>query len=115
VPCLIKISGTVRKLYRFQQAALGSLDELCATAVPETALRAGLPGQEQLRSIKSQQRSASREREKMIQGIQSGAEYPTTGHDSEAAGTAAVFAFGARVFGGKFSPSESVSILSYVE
>ncbi|KAL8281709.1 hypothetical protein RB600_005247 [Gaeumannomyces tritici] len=75
-----EISEMVRQLYRFQQAALGSLDELRATAVVETAPRTGLPGQEQLKSIKSQQRSVSRERERMIQGIQSRADHHTTGH-----------------------------------
>ena len=49
--CSSEISEMVRQLYRFQQAALGSLDELRATAVPETAPRTGLPGQEQLRSM----------------------------------------------------------------
>jgi len=63
----------VRQLHGFQQARMGSPEELRATAGlvmgPKTRLAAGCPGQEQLRSIKSQQTSVSREREKRIQGI----------------------------------------------
>lgn len=62
--CSSEISEMVQKLCRFQQATLGSLDELRTTAVVDAAPRTGLPGQEEPRSIKSQQRSVSRERER---------------------------------------------------
>ena len=71
----------VQELCRFQLAALSSTEELRARAVTEREMRtlsipggpflgAAIPEQEQVRSIKLQQTSASREREKMIQGIQ---------------------------------------------
>ncbi|PVH90925.1 hypothetical protein DM02DRAFT_647465 [Periconia macrospinosa] len=76
-----EISAMVRLLCRFQLAALSSTEELRARVVVERAVRtvgipegplsgAEIPGQEQVRSIRSQQISVSREREKMIQGIQ---------------------------------------------
>ncbi|KAM4063295.1 PIF1-like helicase [Hirsutella rhossiliensis] len=70
------------QLCRFQQPGLESAAELAATVVaedgpvrrvnlPGSALSgAALPRQEEVRAIKSQQRSAARERERAIQGIQ---------------------------------------------
>jgi hypothetical protein len=86
-----EISTMVQELCRFQLAALSSNHELCATILPERGPRivrlpgdpsrmAEIPRQEQVRSIKSQQTSVSREREKMIQGIQSQPDSYTTGH-----------------------------------
>lgn len=83
----------VQQLSRFQQSALRSAVELRGTIVSERGPRtlgtlegpfpgADMPGQEQVRSIKSQQMSASREKEKMIQGIQSQPDNNTTGHGS---------------------------------
>ncbi|KAM4067871.1 PIF1-like helicase [Hirsutella rhossiliensis] len=77
-----ELLAMTQQLCRFQQSALGSAAELAATAVTEE--RAGrrvdlagselsgaaLPRQEEVRAIKSQQRSAARERERAIQGIQ---------------------------------------------
>jgi hypothetical protein len=76
-----EISAIVQKLYRFKATAVCSTDELYATIVPERGGRtlnvpgqtfsgAEIPEQEHLRHIKSQQKCLSREREKMIQGIQ---------------------------------------------
>jgi hypothetical protein len=76
------ISEMVSELCRFEVAVLGSRDELSAASVPEHGtetmrMLAGsgtateIPTQEQVRSIKSQQASVSREREKNIQGMQS--------------------------------------------
>jgi len=90
-----EISTMVQELCRFQLAALSSKHELGATIVPERGPRnlrlpgdpfqtAGIPRQEQVRSIKSQQTSASREREKMIQGIQNQLDSNTTGHSQAA-------------------------------
>ncbi|EJT68997.1 hypothetical protein GGTG_13394 [Gaeumannomyces tritici R3-111a-1] len=78
-----EISAMVEQMYRFQAAALGSAEDLHTAVLPETGIRtasilggtfsgAETPGQEQLRSIKAQQAGLSREREKAIQGIQSG-------------------------------------------
>ena len=78
-----EVATMVRQLSRFQEVALCSADELRATVVLEGeagAMRrsAGLyteaevPGQDKVRSIKSQQRGLSREMERMIQGIQEG-------------------------------------------
>ncbi|KAK3391314.1 hypothetical protein B0H63DRAFT_390978, partial [Podospora didyma] len=82
-----EISEMVRQLLRFQQATMDSSNELRAIVILERAPTtssqgAGVPDQEQLRSIKSQQRSVSREREKMIQGIHSrpGPDRETTSH-----------------------------------
>jgi hypothetical protein len=74
-----EISALVQRLCRFQSAALCSTDDLRATMVPERGPRlphlpgapsrgAEIPRQEQVRSIKSQQTSVSREREKTLQG-----------------------------------------------
>ena len=91
-----EISAIVQKLYRFQATALCSIDDLCATIVPERGERtlnvpgqsfsgAEVPRQEHLRHIKSQQKSVSKEREKMIQGIQRVQQLPddnTTSHSA---------------------------------
>ncbi|KAM4067473.1 PIF1-like helicase [Hirsutella rhossiliensis] len=77
-----ELMAMMQQLCRFQQSALGSTAELEATVVPERGARrismpgrafsgAALPPQDQVRAIKSQQTSASKERERMIQGIQS--------------------------------------------
>jgi hypothetical protein len=77
------ISAILGELYWFEGAALGLADDLRAARVLEHGTRAicilgrglgsaaEIPGKEQVRSIKSQQSSISREREKIIQGIQS--------------------------------------------
>jgi hypothetical protein len=81
-----EIGRMIGQLCRFQVANLNSEDELCSTILPDTILpeqrtrRIGIlggpvfgrdvPRQEQIKSIKSQQISLSREREKMIQGMQ---------------------------------------------
>lgn len=90
-----EISAMVRKLYQFQATALCSTGELRAMIVPEEGERtlsvpgqpfvgAEIPRQEHLRHIKSQQKSLSKEREKMIQGIQGlpGPDANTTGHSA---------------------------------
>ncbi|KAM4063319.1 ATP-dependent DNA helicase PIF1 [Hirsutella rhossiliensis] len=74
--------GMIQQLCRFQQSALASTAELEASIVRERGGRridlpgrvfsgAAVPPQDQVKAIKSQQTSASRERVKMIQGIQS--------------------------------------------
>ncbi|OAQ62513.1 ATP-dependent DNA helicase PIF1 [Purpureocillium lilacinum] len=76
-----ELRAVTRQLCRFQQSALSSTAELEATAVSERGLRqsvlpghafsgATVPSQDQVKAIKGQQKSASRERERMIQGIQ---------------------------------------------
>lgn len=76
-----ELRAVTRQLCRFQQSALSSTAELEATAVSERGLRqielpghafsgATVPSQDQVKAIKGQQMSASRERERMIQGIQ---------------------------------------------
>jgi hypothetical protein len=81
-----EIARMIGQLCRFQVAALDSEDELRATILPDTILAehrtramdilgepvlgTDVPRQEQIKSIKSQQISLSREREKMIQGMQ---------------------------------------------
>ena len=88
-----EISAMIQKLYRFQATALCSTDDLCAVVVPESGERtlsvpgqpfsaAVIPSQEHLRYIKSQQKSLSKEREKMIQGIQGLSDVNTTGHSA---------------------------------
>ncbi|KAM6514317.1 hypothetical protein FALCPG4_015467 [Fusarium falciforme] len=67
-----EISAMVEQMYRFQAAALESGDDLYSAVFPEAISGAETPGQEQLRSIKAQQAGLSREREKAIQGMQSG-------------------------------------------
>ncbi|KAJ6437585.1 membrane protein [Purpureocillium lavendulum] len=77
-----ELMAMMQDLCRFQQSALSSPAELEATVVPEweetrTSMTgrqfsgAALPSQDQVRAIKSQQTSASKERENAIQGIQS--------------------------------------------
>ena len=91
-----EISAMIQKLYRFQATALCSTDDLRAVVVPENGERtlsvpgqpfsgAVIPSQEHLRHIKSQQKSLSKEREKMIQGIQGAqglSDVNTTGHSA---------------------------------
>lgn len=71
----------VQQLCQFQQVALGSVDELRATMLPGGGTRtmsitggawegADTPEQQMVKSIKLQQRSLSREKKRMIQGIQ---------------------------------------------
>ncbi|KID81371.1 PIF1 protein [Metarhizium guizhouense ARSEF 977] len=79
-----EITAMMQELSRFQQSPLSSSCELQSTAIPEPGPRrinisgrafsgAAVPLQSQIRAIKSQQICASREKEKMIQGIQSAA------------------------------------------
>src|SRR5688572_6455598 len=74
-----EISAIVQQLCQFQLTALYSTDKLHATTVLEPRpriaslskgppLKAKMPHQKQVKSIKSQQRSISRERERIIQG-----------------------------------------------
>ncbi|KAI8676065.1 ATP-dependent DNA helicase [Fusarium keratoplasticum] len=76
-----ELSAMMQQLCRFQHAALGSTSELRARIAVESEGRmvtwpagpftgAEVPAQRLLKSIKSQQTSASRETEKTIQGIQ---------------------------------------------
>ncbi|XP_044717320.1 PIF1-like helicase domain-containing protein [Hirsutella rhossiliensis] len=91
-----ELLAMTQQLCRFQQSALGSEAELAATVVAERAGRrvnlpgselsgAALPRQEEVRAIKSQQRSAARERERAIQGIQGGGAAAGVGADRGAA------------------------------
>ncbi|XP_044715960.1 PIF1-like helicase domain-containing protein [Hirsutella rhossiliensis] len=77
-----ELTAMMQQLCRFQQSALRSTAELAATVMTERGERrismpgrifsgAALPPQDQVKAIKSQQASASEERERMIQGIQS--------------------------------------------
>ncbi|KAI8648527.1 ATP-dependent DNA helicase [Fusarium keratoplasticum] len=77
-----ELMAMMQQLCRFQQSALCSTAELEATVISERGARcismpgrvfseAALPPQDQVKAIKSQQVSASKERERMIQGIQS--------------------------------------------
>ncbi|KAF1993896.1 hypothetical protein P154DRAFT_476817, partial [Amniculicola lignicola CBS 123094] len=88
-----EVAMVVRQLYRFQQVVLCSTDELRATVVLQGDSRAisnsgwpstdaDIPGQDKVRSIKSQQTSLSRERERMIQGIQEGFDDKTSNHNA---------------------------------
>lgn len=85
-----ELAEIMQRLCRFQQAALSSTDELRATRVAEGGRRkvgeglddlegVDIPSQIQVRGIKSQQRSASREVESLIQGIQRHASNPDGG------------------------------------
>ncbi|KAM4061456.1 PIF1 protein [Hirsutella rhossiliensis] len=76
------LMAMMQQLCRFQQSTLCSAAELEATMEPERGARridmpgrvfsgAAPPPQDQVRAIRSQQTSASKERERMIQGIQS--------------------------------------------
>ncbi|KAM4061528.1 PIF1-like helicase [Hirsutella rhossiliensis] len=92
-----ELLAMTQQLCRFQQSALGSAAELAATVVAEerAGRRVNLPGselsgaalprQEEVRAIKSQQRSAARERERAIQGIQGGGAAAGVGADRGAA------------------------------
>jgi hypothetical protein len=75
------VRSMVQQLCEFQEAALCSPEDLLATVVREQGTRtlstmervlmnADIPGQDKLKSIKPQQAGASRERERLIQGIQ---------------------------------------------
>jgi hypothetical protein len=88
-----EISALVQKLYRFQATALCSAEDLHAMIVPEEGERilnvsgqpfsgAEIPRQKDLRHIKSQQKSLSKEREKIIQGIQRLPDINTEGHSA---------------------------------
>ncbi|EFY94377.2 ATP-dependent DNA helicase PIF1 [Metarhizium robertsii ARSEF 23] len=79
-----EITAMMQELSHFQQSPLSSSYELQSTIIPEPGPRrinipgrafsgATIPLQTQVRAIKSQQICASREKEKMIQGIQSAA------------------------------------------
>ncbi|UNI17166.1 hypothetical protein JDV02_003542 [Purpureocillium takamizusanense] len=93
----------LQQLGRFQHSALGSSTELEAAAMRATSVRrinlpgeaftgAPLPAQDQVRGIKSQQMSASKERERMIQGIQG--RLSVAGADHSAALRAVMSGFG---------------------
>ncbi|XP_044717895.1 ATP-dependent DNA helicase [Hirsutella rhossiliensis] len=77
-----ELTAMMQELSRFQQLALSSSSEFQAAILSERGPRrinipgrafsgARIPPQSQVRAIKSQQTCASREREKMIRGIQS--------------------------------------------
>jgi len=87
-----EVAAIIEQLHRFDQVALGSVDDLRAVKVVEgaastTSSRGGalpdaynVPEQEKVRSIKSQQTSLSKERERMIQGIQEQRDNDTGSH-----------------------------------
>lgn len=88
-----EISDMIEKLCRFEATALCSMDDLRAMVVPESegrilslpgqlSLGTGIPKQEQLKHIKSQQKSLSRERERVIQGIQRQPDTNTTAYSA---------------------------------
>ena len=90
-----EVKAMVQRLCDFQEVTFGSLVELPPTVVREqgnmmASVLSGeptggqLPEQRQVKMIKSQQASASRERERMIQGIQEHA-YPNADTYSSAA------------------------------
>ncbi|OAQ57976.1 ATP-dependent DNA helicase PIF1 [Purpureocillium lilacinum] len=98
-----ELSAMMEQLCRFQQSALSSTAELQAAAAVERGERrivmpgrscsgATVPPQDQVRAIKSQQISASRERVKRIQGIQSMGD--THGTDRSAAAQSVLTGFG---------------------
>jgi ATP-dependent DNA helicase PIF1 len=74
-----ELSAIVEQMYQFQETALASEEDLNAAIIlndglspPQgTVSSTGTPRQEQLRAIKSQQISLSRDREKAFQGMQS--------------------------------------------
>ncbi|KAH6956008.1 hypothetical protein BKA56DRAFT_602814, partial [Ilyonectria sp. MPI-CAGE-AT-0026] len=82
--------ATMEQLCRFQHSALSSTAELQATIMTERERRISRPGwafsgtvippQDQVKAIKSRQICASRERERMIQGIQNMAAAHKTDH-----------------------------------
>ncbi|OAQ58219.2 ATP-dependent DNA helicase PIF1 [Pochonia chlamydosporia 170] len=76
-----ELMATMKQLCHFQLSAQSSAGGLYATVIPEQGERqigihggnlsgANIPPQDQVKAIKSQQICASRERERMIQGIQ---------------------------------------------
>ncbi|EFZ03310.2 PIF1 protein [Metarhizium robertsii ARSEF 23] len=76
-----ELMATLKQLCQFQLSGLSPAGELYATIIPERGERrigihggtlsgASIPPQDQVKAIKSQQICASRERERMIQGIQ---------------------------------------------
>jgi hypothetical protein len=86
--------SVVQQLCEFQQAALDSPEDLLNSVVHERGGRTirnldgefaetDVPGQDKVRSIKSQQASTSRERERRIKGIQEQA-YSNAGIDDAA-------------------------------
>ncbi|KAJ4182051.1 hypothetical protein NW759_17757 [Fusarium solani] len=88
-----ELMATMEQLCRFQQSALSSTAELQATVMPERGERrisipegafsgTVIPPQDQVKAIKSQQVRASRERERMIQGIQNMAAADKTEHSA---------------------------------
>ncbi|XP_044715033.1 AAA domain-containing protein [Hirsutella rhossiliensis] len=76
-----ELLAMTQQLCRFQQSALGQAGEPTGLG----AVGAALPRQEEVRAIKSQQRSAARERERAIQGIQGGGAAAGVGADRGAA------------------------------
>lgn len=98
-----ELTAMMQELSRSQQSAPSSSSELQATLRSERGPRriniqgrassgASVPAQSQVRAIKSQQICASREREKMIQGIQSVATAPM--NDRRAAVRSVLTGFG---------------------
>ncbi|GJN66052.1 hypothetical protein PLICBS_000068 [Purpureocillium lilacinum] len=98
-----ELRGAVGDLSRFQQSALSCAEDLRATKVAESqGIRIASPGlrcvdatvplQAQMRAIKSQQTCASRERVKMIQGVQCSA--IAGGTDRTAAAQSVLAGFG---------------------
>ncbi|EGY20851.1 uncharacterized protein VDAG_02375 [Verticillium dahliae VdLs.17] len=80
-----EIFTMVQQLSRFEQSVLRPMDELTAAVAnvaDEAFAAADVPAQAQIRSIKSQQKCVSREKEKMIQGIQNRPDNATSGHGS---------------------------------
>ncbi|PNP59973.1 hypothetical protein FNYG_14697 [Fusarium nygamai] len=88
-----ELMATIEQLCRFQQSALSLTAELQATIMPERGERlisipggafcgAAIPPQGQVKAIKSQQICASREGERMIQGIQNMAGTDKTDHSA---------------------------------
>jgi hypothetical protein len=98
-----ELRAAMRQLCRFQHSALSSTAELHATITPERGERritvpgrlfsgAAVPPQDQVKAIKSQQICASKERVKMIQGIQNMA--AAHGTDRNAAARSVLTGFG---------------------
>ncbi|KJZ69894.1 hypothetical protein HIM_10727 [Hirsutella minnesotensis 3608] len=98
-----ELMAMMQELGRFQHSSSSSSSEFRATILPEEGPRrisipgralsgATIPPQSQVRAIKSQQISASREREKMIRGIQSVATAPVV--DWRAAARSVLTGFG---------------------
>jgi len=98
-----ELTAMTQQLCRFQQSALSSTAELQAIITPERSERrittpgrvfsgAAVPPQDQVKAIKSQQICASKERVKMIQGIQNMA--AAHGTDRSAAARSVLTGFG---------------------